>query len=228
MQNYRVELQAIPSMSFRCVKAANSCDLDLNKKLKHDLSIDIDLSGDWNIGLIVGASGSGKTTLAHHIFGSDCFESKIDKSKSVIDLFDSNKTYEDCAHALTSMGLSAVSCWVRPLHTLSNGQQARAQAALAMHEDKDIVIIDEWTSVVDRTVAKAMSVSCSKSARRNNKKIILLACHYDIIDWLEPDWIIDCNEQKFKRYEKKNEKNSYLKSEKPQDQVGECLASIII
>ena len=51
--------------------------------------------------------------------------------------------------------------------------------------------------MVDRTVAKAMSHCVSKHARRFNRKIILLACHYDIIEWLNPDWIIDCNKQEY-------------------------------
>ena len=30
-----------------------------------------------------------------------------------------------------------------------------------------------------------------------NKKIILLSCHHDIIEWVKPDWLIDCNKQQF-------------------------------
>ena len=55
------------------------------------------------------------------------------------------------------MGLSQVPCWVRPAFTLSNGQQARAKIALTLADNKDLAVIDEWTSVVDRTVAKVMS-----------------------------------------------------------------------
>jgi GNAT superfamily N-acetyltransferase len=90
-----------------------------------------------------------------------------------------------------------VPCWIRPYKTLSNGQQARAQAAYLLTKSDDIVCIDEWTSVVDRTVVKAMSVCVDKFTRRNNKRIILCSCHYDIIEWVRPDWIIDCNKQEF-------------------------------
>lgn len=81
--------------------------------------------------------------------------------------------------------------------TLSNGQKARAEAALAMVKTNDTVIIDEWTSVVDRTVAKVMSHCIQKFARKNKKKIILISCHYDVIEWLNPDWIIDCNKSQW-------------------------------
>lgn len=30
-----------------------------------------------------------------------------------------------------------------------------------------------------------------KAWRRNGGQCVLLNCHYDIIDWLEPDWIFD-------------------------------------
>ena len=66
-----------------------------------------------------------------------------------------------------------------------------------MAQNKKFYAFDEWTSVVDRNVAAVMSHSLQKKARRENKKIVLLSCHYDVLDWLNPDWVIDCNEQKF-------------------------------
>lgn len=63
--------------------------------------------------------------------------------------------------------------------------------------DKEIIVIDEWTSVVDRTVAKVMSHCIQKYARSNDKKIILLSCHYDVTEWINPDWIIDCNTKSY-------------------------------
>lgn len=92
--------------------------------------------------------------------------------------------------------MTSVPCWIRPVNTLSNGQKARAEAALLMCKN-DFSVIDEWTSVVDRTVAKVMSHCIQKHARKTNSKIVLLSCHYDVIDWLNPDWIIDCNKQEF-------------------------------
>lgn len=76
----------------------------------------------------------------------------------------------------------------------------------------DFVCIDEWTSVVDRTVAKAMSVCLYKFAKKFNKKIILLSCHYDILEWVNPDWLIDCNKQNFELH--KNEDFFFNEREK--------------
>jgi ABC-type ATPase involved in cell division/GNAT superfamily N-acetyltransferase len=181
MKSYRVFLQSEVSQSFRCVRAANSLDIDAEKKSVHQLEIEADLETPCSVGLILGASGSGKTTL----------------SRPVIDQLPESMSYDECAAILSGVGLTSVPCWIRPAHTLSNGQRARAEAALAMVSGAETTVIDEWTSVVDRTVAKVMSHCVQKFARRQGKKLILLSCHYDVVEWLDPDWIIDCNTQKF-------------------------------
>lgn len=193
-----VTLSSPVSTSFRCQCAANSLDIDVKKKSIHHLHIDdVEIPENWNIGLVVGASGSGKTTLIKHLFGDDVFDCDIDPEKPIVEQLPSTLNYDECAKILNGIGLTSVPCWIRPYKTLSNGQQARAQAAYLLTKSDDIVCIDEWTSVVDRTVAKAMSVCVDKFTRRNNKRIILCSCHYDIIEWLRPDWIIDCNKQIF-------------------------------
>jgi ABC-type lipoprotein export system ATPase subunit len=196
MQTYNVRLQSAVSDSFRCQRAANSLDIDTAKKSIHELSISADIDSSFNVGLVVGSSGSGKTTLAKKIFGEEIFKSNLDLSKPIIDQFPEDMSYDDCASALSGIGLTSVPCWIRPVYTLSNGQMARAEAALALCRS-GVVVLDEWTSVVDRTVAKVMSHCVQKFARRTQKKVILLSCHYDVIEWLNPDWVIDCNHQKF-------------------------------
>jgi ABC-type Mn2+/Zn2+ transport system ATPase subunit len=197
MQTYHVRLISEIFKTYRCQRAANSLDIDVEKKSIHELKITADLTSPFNIGLILGSSGSGKTTLAKKIFGDDIFKSYIDLSKPVIDQFPQELDYDTCSQLLAGVGLTAVPCWIRPAYTLSNGQRARAEAALAMCQNQEIIVIDEWTSVVDRTVAKVMSHCIQKAARKLNKKVILLSCHYDVTEWLNPDFIIDCNEEKF-------------------------------
>lgn len=196
MQTYHVKLESPVFESYRCKRAADSLDIDTKKKSIHEFKIDCDIESNFNVGLIVGASGSGKTTLAKKIYGENCFEVQVDESKSIIDQFDESLPYDDCANILSGIGLTSVPCWVRPVYTLSNGQKARAISALAMTKN-DKVVIDEWTSVVDRTVAKVMSHCVQKHARKQNKQIVLVSCHYDVLEWLDPDWVIDCNKQQF-------------------------------
>lgn len=198
MQNYELTLKSDVHRSFRCTKAANSLDIDVEAKSVHRFSVAADLATPYNVGLIVGASGSGKTTLAKHIFGNDCFTVLLDDAKPVIDQLPAHLSYDDCAAILAGVGLTSVPCWIRPAATLSNGQKARAECALQMAaQSDDTTVIDEWTSVVDRTVAKVMSHCIQKHARKTGKRIVLLSCHYDVIDWLNPDWVIDANRQQY-------------------------------
>ncbi len=195
MKRFDVRLQAEVSKSYFATRAAQSLDIDTEKKSIHEFSVQADFDAPFSIGLFVGASGSGKTTLARNVFGE--FKTYLDKSKAVIDQFPEEMSYDDRAASLNGIGLSQVPCWIKPAACLSNGQQARAEAALAMAHSGELVVLDEWTSVVDRTVAKAMSACVSKYAKRSGKRIILLSCHYDVVEWLDPDWIVDCNSQTF-------------------------------
>ena len=197
MRSYHLELNCEIPDTFRTKMAANSLDIDIEKKSKHEIKIEADIDSPYSIGLIVGASGSGKTTFTKHLFGQDCFKTYIDLSKPIIDQFPKEISYDECANILSGVGLTSVPCWIRPAYTLSNGQRARAEAALAITGGTGVITIDEWTSVVDRTVAKVMSHCVQKFARKNNKRVVLCSCHYDVIEWLNPDWVIDCNEQKF-------------------------------
>jgi len=142
---------------------------------------------EWNIGVIWGGSGSGKTTILKDIGGLAV--SAFDNKKALISNFDWLEP-KDAARLLIGMGLSSVPTWLRPFSLLSNGEQCRAELAYKVGKAKDneVILIDEYTSVVDRDVAKAMSFALQKYIRKTDKKIILASCHYDIMDWLMPDW----------------------------------------
>ena len=142
---------------------------------------------DWNIGVIYGGSGTGKTTLLKE-FG-DLTIDEFDEEKPLISNFDWLEPKE-ATFLLSAMGLASVPTWLRPFSLLSNGEQYRASLAYKVGKAKenDVILIDEFTSVVDRDVAKAMSNALQKYIRRTNKKIILASCHFDIMEWLLPDW----------------------------------------
>ena len=146
-------------------------------------------SRPWNIGLIVGASGSGKSTIARKHFG-DLVDPKLewDEKKAVIDCFPAKMSVKDVALLLSSVGFSSPPAWLRPFHTLSNGEQFRVSMARLLAENPEMVVVDEFTSVVDRTVAKIGSTALAKTVRRNGQKFVAVSCHYDIVEWLAPDW----------------------------------------
>ena len=164
---------------------------DIQNREETIVSIPMNLDGlnsfDWNIGVIYGGSGCGKSTILNTLGGVK--EIEFDKEKALISNFDWLEP-EQASRVLTSIGLSSVPTWLRPFHLLSNGEQYRATLAytIAKANDGDTILIDEYTSVVDRDVAKAMSFALQKYIRRENKKIILASCHFDIMEWLLPDW----------------------------------------
>lgn len=136
--------------------------------------------GSWGIGLIVGPSGSGKTTLLSEHYGiSKPFA--WDESKAIASQVDFNK--------LMAVGLNSVPSWCRPFHVLSNGEAFRANMAAVLASDTSF---DEFTSVVDRNVAKSCSHAIQRHIRKEGLKgVVFSSCHYDIIEWLQPDWVFD-------------------------------------
>jgi ABC-type glutathione transport system ATPase component len=166
-------------------------DLPMDEKVVRDWEVNLpDADFDWNIGLVVGPSGSGKTQLAKAFWG-DFIADKYDwpHDGAVIDGFHESIDVNEVAQLLTNVGFSSPPSWLRPFHTLSNGEQFRAALARSIVDPREIVVIDEFTSVVDRTVAQIGSSAFAREIRKRQKHVILLSCHYDVIDWLQPDWI---------------------------------------
>ena len=63
--------------------------------------------------------------------------------------------------------------------------------------------------------------------RSKDKKIVLLSCHYDIIDWLQPDWVYDTKSDQLKKKAPKGQKSN-LKFGRQTELTGSILKSIII
>lgn len=166
---------------------------DIQNKKESNVLIEANLENigtEWNIGVVYGGSGTGKTTILKNYFKKEMDKSNFDNSKSLISNFDWLEPQE-ATFLLSAMGLSSVPTWLRPFNTLSNGEQYRANLAYLVGKasDNEVILVDEYTSVVDREVAKAMSNALQKYIRRTNKKIVLASCHFDIMEWLQPDWI---------------------------------------
>jgi len=142
------------------------------------------LPKEFGIGVIVGSSGSGKSKLLSE-FGEETFPI-WEPNRAIVSQFENP---DDAINRLTAVGLNTVPSWYKPYHVLSNGEQFRADLARKIRSG---AVIDEFTSVVDRNVAKAASVALSRYVKKNDvKNVVLATCHHDIIDWLEPDWVIN-------------------------------------
>ena len=144
-----------------------------------------DMPKDFGIGLIVGPSGSGKSSILRSLGLSEA-EFNWDPNKAVASHF---KDYDEASEKLSAVALNSIPDQLKPYHTLSTGQKFRAHMARALTSN---AVVDEFTSVIDRNVAKALSNSIRKYVdRKGLKNIVLVGCHYDVIEWLRPDWIFD-------------------------------------
>lgn len=142
------------------------------------------LPKSWGIGVIVGASGTGKSTLLSEFGNSE--RPMWEDNSSIASHFNSA---EEASELLAAAGLMSVPEWIKPYNVLSNGQQFRANLARSI---KDGSVIDEFTSVVDRSVAKAASTAMARYIRKNNiRNVVVATVHRDVIEYLTPDWIID-------------------------------------
>ena len=183
------------------VKSLFNCESGANFSLNADLPIGDDESPSWRLGVVVGPSGSGKTSMGRQIFGPHAFyEAKgWPQDTPIIDAIAPQGDFNEVTAALAAVGLGSVPAWLRPYDVLSNGEKFRADLARILCEAPERVVVDEFTSVVDRQIARFGALAFQKSWRRleNGGRAVLLSCHYDILDWLEPDWVFDTATGKF-------------------------------
>ena len=145
----------------------------------------------WNVGLIVGPSGSGKSTIARELFGERVDWPLKWKGKSVVDDFATNMSMEQIATVCQAVGFNTIPAWLRPYAVLSTGEKFRVELARRLLECDDPIVVDEFTSVVDRQVAKIGCHAVQKYVRKNNRQFVAVTCHHDVVDWLQPDWVLD-------------------------------------
>lgn len=164
--------------------------------------VDMKLPGQWSVGVIVGPSGSGKTTLAGELFGKQIVRGwQWPGDSSIVEGFPEEMGIAEITGLLSGVGFSSPPAWRRPFRVLSNGQQFRVSLARTLAEamqDKQIKVVDEYSSVVDRQVAQIGSAAVAKTIRRHGLQFIAITCHYDVIDWLEPDWVYDLGDGQLK------------------------------
>ena len=144
----------------------------------------------FGIGLIVGPSGSGKTTLLRGI--GEPAPLHWNDNKAVASHF---KDADDALEKLSAVGLNSIPAWLRPRHALSTGEGFRADLARRLENG---AVVDEFTSVVDRVVAKSCSVAMRRYVdAKGLKGLVLATCHYDVVEWLQPDWVFDTSNAAF-------------------------------
>ncbi len=195
MPRYDVVVEAPRTSSFRVEQVAGMFDLPASEVCREHISAELpDLSEPWQVGLIVGPSGSGKSTLARHVYGPALFSNPPwPRKAAVVDGFDPQQSLREVTEVLTRVGFSSPPSWLKPYEVLSVGQQFRCDLARALLSREELVVFDEFTSVVDRTVARVGAAAVSQAVRSGKfaRRFVAVSCHRDIAQWLEPDWVCD-------------------------------------
>ena len=207
--------------SFRVQQVAGMFDVPLAAKATEEFSVELpELDERWQVGLIVGPSGSGKSTVARHAYGAELFTgADWAEDRAVIDCFGALPVRQ-VVELFTAVGFSSPPSWIKPYAVLSGGERFRCDLARALggascgargagdeaecnadgqqpaprdSQPAPLVVFDEYTSVVDRNVARACSAAIGKGIRRGNipVRFVAVTCHYDVAEWLEADWVLD-------------------------------------
>ena len=188
MQTIDIVRESKIEKTARTMQVASMCDVPFSGSICEKWSVNREDNYDWSIGLIVGPSGCGKSTILRELYGEPK-ENLWGNRKSVIDNFSANLSVKEIMGGLSKIGFNSPRCWLKPFGVLSNGQQFRVNCARSILEQDDVILIDEFSSVVDRQVAKIASASVGKLARSLGKRLVVASCHEDVVDWLNPDWV---------------------------------------
>lgn len=187
------------SASSRCRQLEGMFDVPRTEVSRVEWNLDVPIEDrGWRIGLIVGPSGSGKSTIARELFGEAVDRPVSWGESSVVDDFDRSISMRDVAAVCQAVGFNTVPNWLRPFSVLSNGERFRVELARRLIESDGLVVVDEFTSVVDRQVAKIGAHAVQKYVRkRDGMRFVGVTCHYDVEEWLCPDWVLDMGSGKF-------------------------------
>ncbi len=199
-------------------------DVKLEKHFKGSLPIEDD---GWQVGVIVGRSGSGKTSIAKQLFPESYIRGFGYSHKCVLDDFPEGLETGEITKALCSVGFASPPDWLKSYDCLSQGEKMRVDIARALCLNQNQIVFDEFTSVVDREIAKVSAFAISKAVRRSKKKFIAVTCHYDVVDWLDPDWVFSTDTMEFSR-KKETGRPLNSKSIGAAQTYGKCFGNIII
>lgn len=175
-------------------------DVPPETKLRRSWSVNLPLEErEWNVGLVVGPSGSGKTSLLEELRKGEPLPEYPWAASCLLDDFPREMGIKQIVGLLCAVGFSSPPDWLKPYGCLSNGEQFRVGLArvLAETQGEAVAYVDEFTSVVDRNVAQIASAALAKQVRRDKRKVILASCHYDILEWLTPDWVCQPHLERF-------------------------------
>lgn len=193
MSRIDLSLEAPIVRSPRVKQLEGMFDVPETRLAKAEFHFDVPLEAQpWQIGLIVGPSGAGKSRVARALFGEALIEAYDWKQGApIVDGF-GDLPIKEIVGALSAVGFASPPGWLKPYNVLSNGEKFRCNLARALVDEAPLVAFDEFSSVVDRQVARIGAHACAKAVRaRPGKQFVAVTCHEDVLEWLQPDWVLE-------------------------------------
>jgi GNAT superfamily N-acetyltransferase len=189
--------------SFRVAQLSGMFDLPWTERLSTVVSFQSPpLDSAWKIAAIVGPSGTGKTSVAKKLFGNAAFRqrdiARWPYDRAIVDAFPP-MPIKRLLRLLAAVGLNSPPAWLKPFRVLSCGEQFRANLALRIAlaldggEKLPVIVVDEFTSTVDRLTARSAATALAKAIRSDvfRLRLVAVTCHSDVLPWLTPDWTLD-------------------------------------
>ena len=223
---FNITREAKPDLTYRVQSIIGKFDLQ-TEHIIETFKGEINIDDEWQIGLIVGNSGTGKTTISKELFPNSYITTFNYSKPSVIDDMP-ERSIDEIVKTFNSVGFSSPTSWLKPYSVLSNGEKMRVDLAYSLLDNKDLIVFDEFTSVVDRNVAKIGSLALQSAVRKSDKKFIAVGCHFDIEEWLQPDWVFNTNTMEFYTIKKKSLNSNTNYGKQWINQYGKCLVNTII
>lgn len=187
------------SRSARAKQLEGMFDVPASERARLEWKVEAPIEAKpWSVGLIVGPSGAGKTACAQALFPKATRARLRWHGASVVDDFAAALSIEEITAACQSVGFGTIPAWLRPYKVLSTGEKFRVELARRILELPDPIVVDEFSSVVDRQVAKVASHAVAKYVRKKKRQLVAVSCHFDVIDWLQPDWIFEPARTRFR------------------------------
>lgn len=195
---------------------------------KIDLPFEYDPS--YKITAIIGGSGTGKTTLLRKWFKVDNTNFIVENVISIFEiLYEKINNFDEVCKLLFDVGLSSVPVWKNNYSQLSNGEKLRFEIAYKLTTQDKTIYVDEFTSMLDRQVAKNLTLNIYKLISKYNKNIVICTAHYDVLDWIKVDRLVDTTLKKaYSPQINQHVTHTSWKSEVYREICGEFLSNIII
>lgn len=139
---------------------------------------------------ITGESGCGKTTLIKELELKQNLTTLVEEHPHK-PLFQFAENEFEGVKLLSLVGLGDATLFVAPYCQLSDSQKARAKLYCYLLGDNKTIYVDEFLSTLDRKTAKAVAFVFQKATRNLNKNLIVATAHDDLVDFLNPDLVIE-------------------------------------